>query len=215
MLAGAEDLPPGGPGEELRFSFRGVAGRSYAIGVEGLRHTPDVENYTMISMLSPDGKRFAFKGCGKINGRMDDCRFLPPKLPVDGVYTLVLKPPYDAMVSGRLRLMEDVVMEAQPPAGTRIEIAQPGQVGRVYFSGKAGERVGVALSGIKLDARQPGVVATVRVHRPDGVPMATMALFTGKDRLEVGPVTLPVSGTYAVSIDPHFGTLSADISWSN
>jgi hypothetical protein len=217
LLTGPADVVAGTPGAEVRFSFRGSAGRTYGIGIEDLRHTPDVENYTMISLMSPDGTRFAFKGCGKINGRMDACRFTPKKLPVDGVYTLVLRPPHDAAVSGRLQVMEDMVVEEGPPVATRMEIARPGQVLRVQVTGKAGERLGVVLTGIKHDPRPAGaVVATFQLQRPDGGPMGMpMWLWQGKDRVEIGPVALPATGTYTLLVDPLFGTLSADLSWVN
>ena len=214
------ELVPGPPGQEQRVTFEGRRGQHLTVGIESMRHTPDVDNYSMLNIIGPDGKRFAFKGCKVPTAsdlRFGPCRFHVKALPDDGNYAIVVRPPHNATVSGRLHVLEQGIVEGAPPASMHIDVTKPGQVMRMRFEGKAGDRLGLTLSNAKYSSTQPGWTGAIQLWRPppnDEVPWLGSAVVQGRDRTEILPSVLPETGTYTLLIDPMFGTFSGDLAWT-
>jgi hypothetical protein len=88
-----------------------------------------------------------------------------------------------------------------------VTTTQPGQKGTITFSGTISQRVTVHVIGNRM-----GVVA-LSVRSADGTTMLTSST-ASSGSFNLSPVTLPVSGTYVIGIDPssmNVGTLNVAV----
>jgi large repetitive protein len=222
MQGQVSELAASAPGQEQRVTFQGRRGQYVTVGIESMLHTPagDSNTYSMLSIIAPDGKRFAYKGCkvpSTSDLRFGPCRFHVKALPDDGSYTVVVRPPQASAVSGRLHVVEEGILESALPGPMHFDLTRPGQVMRMRFEGKAGERMGLTLSGAKYSSKEPGWTGNMVLYRPppnDEVPWRGSPVVQGRDRTEILPSELPDTGTYTLLIDPMFGTFSGDLTWT-
>jgi RHS repeat-associated protein len=123
----------------------------------------------------------------------------PVTLPTTGTYSVLVRP---SVATGSLtfKLWDvpgDAAYTASPSAAgdtTTVANTVPGQNGKVTFSGTAGQRISVNASPTSYT---PTGSASVAIKKPDG---SELYFTTGSF---IDTVTLPVSGTYTIVVDPN------------
>src|SRR5207302_1587733 len=81
----------------------------------------------------------------------------------------------------------------------------PGQNAGITFSGAAGQRVSLKISGVSLS--DPSQYETVSVLKPDGSTLAGSGAVTSAGWIDTQ--TLPTAGTYKVFVDPQKNTTAS------
>ncbi|NEA54273.1 hypothetical protein G3I60_08940 [Streptomyces sp. SID13666] len=161
-----------------------------------------------VSVLKPDGSVFlAEQYCGT------SCVFDATALPVAGTYTVLLRPVSTTHGALTLRLYQVPAdagaMISTTGTASTLTAGTPGQNGRWTFSGTAGQKVAVGLSGGMISQYN----SHVSVLKPDGSVLSA-AQYCGAS-CNFGVTTLPVAGTYTVLFDPDgnaTGSLTASVS---
>ncbi|HTS86262.1 MAG TPA: hypothetical protein VMG61_14225 [Usitatibacter sp.] len=99
------DFAAARPGDVTRFELDAPAGRAFTLGIDNLKHTPDVESNSSIGVFAPTGERVAAFGCMThgFQGRpANPCRLAVPASNAPVHYEVRIMTPYGATVSGRL-----------------------------------------------------------------------------------------------------------------
>ncbi|MEU8261967.1 pre-peptidase C-terminal domain-containing protein [Micromonospora sp. NPDC048999] len=187
------------PGQNAVLSFAGTAGQR--ISVEGRGGTYGTYNATA-NVRKPDGSNLTSNAyCGAT------CFIDVTTLPVTGTYTVFLNP--DAAYLGAVTLqVYDVPADATAsttPGGPAVTLTTtvPGQNAALTFPGTAGQVVTVVMSAGTYTRYN----ATVVIRKPDGSNLGS-SVYCG-DTCTFTSVTLPVTGTYTVFIDPASTSIGA------
>ena len=179
------------PGQNMVARFQGTAGRkvSLTLAATGIPSGS-------VMLQRPDGTTIATGSVGTTGGLPDAV-----SLPVDGTYTILVDPSGAATGTVTLQLY-DVPTDATGTAtigGPAVTIATtvPDQNASLTFSGVAGQRISIQVTGSALpttrfDLRQPG-----------GTILTTFYVSTSGGFMDVR--TLPLNGTYTLAIDPSGG----------
>ncbi len=185
-------------GDNAYLTFSGATGEHLGVGVTGVTIGSGTCSVT-VRVLKPDGTNLStLADCfGPSGGEMDVAT-----LPVNGTYTLFVDPQGTNTGSATLTLSDDVA-DATNPGGLSptLALSRVGQNGRVTFSGAAGEHLGVGVTGVTIGSGTCSV--TVRVLKPDGTNLSTLADCFGPSGGEMDVATLPVNGTYTLLVDPQ------------
>jgi len=201
-------------GQNAKLTFEGIAGQRVSVGLTGITvgtgYCCDVGS---VALYKPDGSvllsPFAFSTAGA--GTPSQV------LPVTGTYSIVIDPYIGRTGSITVTLSKDL----SPPItvnGPALALDfRAGQNTWLLFDGTAGQRVSVGVSGITIGTGFCCDVGSVALYKPDGtVLLAPYAFSTGG--AGTPSQVLPVTGTYAVLIDPYIGrsgaatvTLSEDL----
>lgn len=189
------------PGQNARLFFSGVAGSQVSEKLTDVTIGSSGSASAKISILKPDGTTLVAATSFGTNGGFLDAKALP----VTGTYTIVLDPQSNAVGSATVTLY-DVPPDATAtivPGGEPVSVAttSPGQDAYLAFDGVAGRRVSVKLTGVTYGS-SCCTSAKVSLLRPDGVALVSATYF-GTSGGFVDVKTLPVSGTYQISIDPQ------------
>jgi hypothetical protein len=123
-------------------------------------------------------------------------------LPLDGTYKIVVDPKYDYTGHVTLTLYD---VPPDPTAGpipldgsvNTVTTTTPGQNGYFTFSGVAGHRVSVALTGVTFSS------AKLRIRNPDNTLLYPTALAFGPAGGFLEPKDLAQTGIYTVEVDPQ------------
>ncbi|SBT46045.1 pre-peptidase C-terminal domain-containing protein [Micromonospora narathiwatensis] len=192
------------PGQNAVLSFAGTAGQR--ISVQGSGGTYGTYNATAV-IRKPDGSNLGGSAyCGAT------CFFDVTTLPVSGTYTILLNP--DGMYTGTVTLqVYDVPADATAattPGGPAVTLTTtvPGQNAAFTFPGTAGQVVTVVMSAGTYGRYN----ATAVIRKPDGSNLGS-STYCG-DTCTFTSVTLPVTGTYSVFVDPSsttVGTLTGEV----
>ena len=92
-----------------------------------------------------------------------------------------------------------------PPVNLNFRI---GQNARITFAGTAGQRVSVGLSDMTLGVGYCCEVGSISMQKPDGTVLLSPMNFNNAGA-GTASSELPVSGTYAIVIDPWFARSGA------
>ena len=181
------------PGQRALYSFNGNTGQRMS-AYESHSFSQACES-VRISIQKPDGTELtAAAGCFGAS-------FIEPvDLPVTGTYTLIvdLNGAFTGQVNANLYDVVDItgtITADGPPVN--LNIATPGQRALLTFSGTNGQNVRADVSHQMSQAC--GVVVPL-ILKPDGTQLISGGGCFGI--ASVGPVTLPVTGTYTLVIDP-------------
>jgi hypothetical protein len=189
-------ITAGGPAVTVTTTTPGQNGALTFAGTTGQRITLNITNSTIpvtnISILKPDGKSLATK-------RADPNGFLDVQtLPATGTYRITLNP--ESTKTGSLTLtLYDVPADASGtitaggPSVT-VTIATPGQNGAFTFTGTAGQRITLNITNSTIP------VTNVAVLKPDG---STLATKRASPNGVIDALTLPVTGTYRITLNPE------------
>jgi large repetitive protein len=177
------------PGQNARLTFAGTAGELVSLSVAPSCCT------NRVSILNPNGSTLTAPGyIGSAGGFVDRT-----SLPTTGTYTILVDPQAAATGSFTFTLhavppdVTGSIVPGGPPAS--VTTTTPGQNARLTFAGTAGQRVSLALATTCCATR-------VSVLRPGGSTLVS-PVFLGVSGGFVDAATLPVTGTYAIFIDPQ------------
>ncbi|MGW4892751.1 VWD domain-containing protein [Kitasatospora sp. NPDC004240] len=202
----ASVLTTGAAGQNGAWTFTGTAGQrvyfDFSAGTFGAFHAE-------VSVLKPDGTTLlGSQYCGT------SCGLDTTVLPVDGTYSVLLRStgPTGGSLTARLYTVPADLTGPIATDGTpaKLTTTTPGQNGGWTFTGTAGQRVLVDLSGGTLGIFS----AYTSILKPDGTALRDNQ-YCG-DRCVFDTTTLPVDGTYTVRFDPQgnaTGSLTARL-WS-
>jgi hypothetical protein len=189
------------PGQNARLTFEGSAGRQVSLKLTAVTIGTSCCSSAKISILKPDGSTLVSPGLFGTNGGFIDTK----RLPVSGRYTIVIDPQSNAVGSATVTLY-DVPPDftaAIVPGGAPVTVtaAVPGQDAALTFTGGAGQRISLTLTAVSFGTSCCSS-AKVSILKPDGSTLVSPAPF-GTSGGFVDTKTLPVSGTYAIVIDPQ------------
>ncbi|MEX0817471.1 MAG: PA14 domain-containing protein [Gaiellales bacterium] len=179
-------------------TFSGTTGQNLGLGLSDVTIGTSSSTSAQAWVRKPDGSNLVWPAMwfGTSGSEMD-----LPTLPVDGTYTIVIDPYSSNTGSVTLTLSEDVTGSITVGgSSTSVTMSRIGQNGRVTFSGTAGQNLGLGGSNVTIGT-SGCCTAIVSVLKPDGSTLQN-ADWIGPSGSELDLVTLPVSGTYTIFIDP-------------
>jgi IPT/TIG domain len=189
----AKTVTIGNPGQNGYLTFAGTAGQRVTVQTSGSA-AAYLCCYLDWALHGPDGTRV---GAGRLgNDHLD-----VPGLPTTGTYQLRLNPYQNrtgSVTVAAWTVPADADLGVLPLDGTAktVTLGSAGQNGHLTFAGTAGQRVTVQTSGSA--ATFLCCYLTWGVYRPDGTMVGSGR--SGNGHLDV--VTLPVTGTYQLRLDP-------------
>jgi RHS repeat-associated protein len=196
-------------GQNMRYTFSGTAGQRVSARLSATRTAGGGSfNY---SVLKPDGSSLYGNCCNGSGGVI----FVDPlTLPVTGTYTILVDPTGDLLGTTSVEAW-DVPADAttaialgDAPAASANTVR--GQNVRYTFSGIAGQRVSARLSATQTAG---GGSFNYSVLKPDGSSLYGNCCNGSGGIVFADPLTLPVTGTYTILVDPSgdlLGTTSAE-----
>ncbi len=201
-------------GQNARLFFSGNAGQWISVGISDTTvGAPSCCTTSTVAILKPDGTalltpyQFYQAGAGTPS----------VQLPSSGTYAIVVDPYLAVAGNFTVTLSEDL----SPPIsinGPAVPMTnRAGQNARLFFSGNAGQWIGVGVGDTTIGAPSCCTTSTVSILKPDGTALLTPLQFyqggTGTPSLQ-----LPTTGTYAILVDPYLAvagnftvTLSEDL----
>jgi hypothetical protein len=201
----------GALGQNAAVSFAGVAGQRVSLRLSGVTMGTSTCCSARVSIEKPDGSLLATQTLFGTNGGFVDTKTLP----VSGTYTIMVDPQGAEIGSATLQLFEvppdltGSLTTGGPPVS--LSFGTPGQNAVLTFAGTAGRRVTLRATGVTIGP-SPCCSTSLLVRKPDGLPLASGLAGTNGGTLSP---TLPVSGTYALVVDPQAaGTGSVTLSLS-
>jgi subtilisin family serine protease len=178
------------PGDNALLSFQGSAGQRVSLKVSAGTMNP-----ATVALLKPDGGALGPSVYVGTSGAFVDTRTLP----TTGTYTIVVDPSGQTTGSATLTLYDVPPDTTGPitPGGPAVTVTTtvPGQNAQLTFQGSAGQRVSLKVSGVTISQ------ATVSLLKPDGTALGS-SVYIGPSGAYVDTRTLPVAGTYTISVDP-------------
>ena len=189
----------GTPGQNARATFTGSAGERVSVNVTGVTLAG---SWAYVSILKPDGSTLGSNAYVGTSGGFLDTRALP----TPGTYTILFDP-QDATTGNATLTLYDVPPDAGGTliaggASQSVSMGTPGQNAQLSFAGQAGQRVSLKLSSTVS-------FAYVSILKPDGTTLGSNA-FVGTGSGFVDTRSLPVTGTYAIVVDPQ-GTATGSL----
>jgi hypothetical protein len=186
--------------------FDGVAGQRMTLGMSGVTiGAPSCCDVASVVVYKPGGtflvSPLGFGTAG--NGTATQV------LPVSGTYSIVVDP-YDVYTgSVTLSLFQDVAVpiSINGPA-VPLNITRVGQNARLTFSGTAGQRVSVGISGVSIGAPNYYDVGSIAIYKPDGTALVSPLGF-GTAGNGTPTQVLPVTGTYSIIVDPYSANIGS------
>lgn len=197
------------PGQDARVSFSGTAGQRLSLKV-----TDSIYPYSEVYVLKPDSSvlsGFGFPTYPNGEGGFEDTFTLP----VSGTYTIVVDG-YFGWAGTTTMALHDVpailtgtITFGGPPV--TVTAAAPGQDAEVTFSGTAGQRMSLKVSGTLP------VGSDIFIFKPNGQALTSSKFIRqiGAARAELFETTLlPNTGTYKVKVDTWdaAGTITFELS---
>ena len=177
-------------GQKARLRFTGQAGERVSVKLSDVTIA-----MSYVSILSPDGSTLGTRTFVGTSGGLLDTRTLP----TSGTYTILVDPQGTSTGSTTVTLY-DVPPDAGGPIAfgspATANVTTPGQNASFTFTGQAGQRVSVKLSGVTIP------MSYVSIVKPDGTLLGTNT-FVGTSGAFVDTRTLPVGGGYTILVDPQ------------
>jgi hypothetical protein len=176
------------PGQNATYTFSGTINTRVSLNLTAVSITN-----VKVSVLKPDGTNLIVKTVGTSGGFAE-----PVKLPVGGTYKVKVDPQssyYGSVTVGVYVVPADTTGALTLGTPLAFTTAVPGQNGTRTFTGTAGQRVSFKFSGVTM----PSVKVIVKA--PNGTTVLQDTFGTDGDFVD--PRTLPVAGTYTVTIDPQ------------
>lgn len=182
------------PGQNVRLNFLATAGQRVSLQFSNSTFAGCIGVYDAIQ--AADGSTLASANFCTATGFIDTVT-----LAGGGYYTLLVDP-QGATTGSQTVVLHNVpadVTGSITPGGSPVSITTtvPGQNAVLTFSGTAGQRVSLLISGSTF----PGCIAvTNTIKKPDGTNLISSNLCSPSDFMET--VTLPVTGTYSILVNP-------------
>jgi hypothetical protein len=179
-------------GQNARLSFSGTAGQWISLGVSNTTiGAPQCCTTSKVAIYKPDGTALV----APIDFYQAGVGTPSVQLPSSGNYTIVVDPYLAVAGDTTLTLSEDL----SPPitlggSAVFVDFARAGQNASLDFAGTVGQQVIVRITGNTV-----GNVA-VKLLKPDGTQLTSVT--SGNSSFSLASQTLPVTGTYFVTMDP-------------
>ena len=199
------------PGQNAQLTFTGTAGQIIEVDWFG-----DISFFSRPTILKPDGTQLA-----------DDYGFSTSddiyQLPVTGTYTILIDPAGNT-VGTTTRILYEIpqpVTASIVADGPPITVAIPasGQIAKVTFSGTAGQRVSLKMNNVKIGQSYADVVVTDPQGNYINDDFAYPEWFFDGGFLDIerllDTMTLPVTGTYTITVYPDFSSGKLDLQLFN
>jgi hypothetical protein len=188
------------PGQNVRIGFDGVAGQRVSLKLTGVSFGTSCCSGATVSILRPEGSTLVAPALFGTNGGFLDTKTLP----ITGSYTVVLDPQSNATGSATATLYDvpaDITGSLTVGgAAQTVALNVPGQNARLTFSGTAGQRVTLRLTGVTIG---PSCCTSsqVSVVNPSGNTLLSPTFFgTSGKSVALQPA---LSGTYTIVLDPQ------------
>jgi len=179
----------GTPGTTAVRTLAGTAGQKVTLSVSGNSINPGAD----LTLIDPNGNTVATLPVTSADAFHDAFT-----LPTTGTYAIAIVPRNQSTGSLTFDLADVPANSGSTTVGaqTTVSISAPGQVGVRTFAGIAGQRLTLTVIS---DGLANG--ADVTVHDPSGGVVASLA--ASGTNVFLDTFTLPLTGTYDVTVDPH------------
>ena len=188
-IGGSNSVSVVAPGQNASLTFAGTAGGRVSMTVTGVTAAN-----TVVQLKKPDGTNLGSAVTVRTTGAYID----PVTLPVTGTYTISINPPGQNIGDLTFSLYDVAADQTGTlPIGsglTPLVFAAPGQNGAFTFAGTAGQKVTLTVTDDSITQ------STISIKKPGNINIASATIKTAGGIL--GPVALPVTGTYTVYVDP-------------
>jgi hypothetical protein len=190
------------PGQNGTITFSGTSGHRYSVKLAPVTVTGNAINSARVSVLKPDlsvlvaNTNFGSSGA-----------FLEPfSVSTTGTYTLKIDPRqwYAGSVTATVYDVsadQTGTITAGTPLPLTFAAGSPGQNATETFSGTAGQKVSLNLTGVTVGTN-PISGTNVTILKPDATALVA-ATPVGTSGKFIEPVTLPTTGTYTIAVDPQ------------
>ncbi|MFL6040046.1 MAG: beta strand repeat-containing protein [Gaiellales bacterium] len=178
------------PGQNGRLTFAGTAGRKVSLKLSSVTITS-----SSVTVVNPDGTNLVAATSVGTAGTFIDTKTLAQT----GTYTIQVNPA--SYYTGAMTVtLYDVPADASAAIAANgspvtLNIAVPGQNGRLTFPGTAGQRVSLRFTGVTITQ------STVQIKNPDGTNLGA-AVTVGTAGAYVDTKVLGQAGTYVITINP-------------
>ena len=190
ITIGGESVPTNiiTPGQVSRLAFSGTVGQR--VSVNG---ASTISGCWTLGILKPDGTVLSSTfSCGS------NIFLEPQNLPETGSYAVLIDPSGNATGPATITLYNVIdatgTLTINAPA-VNVSLPVPGQIASLTFSGTASQLVTVRVTTSTFGC------VRVTLLRPDGTQMTST--FTCGGTFNLAQQTLPVTGTYTVTVDPN------------
>ncbi len=194
------------PGQNAKSTFNATIGQRISLRMTGVTIGTSTCCSSRVSILNPDGSALVSPTFVGTSGGFFDTQTLS----ASGVYSILVDPQSSDTGSMTLDLYDvpaDVggTITLGGPA-VDVSITVPGQNASLTFSGTAGQQATVRVSGSTMSC------VRVTLLKPDGSSLTTT--FTCSGTFNLATQTLPVTGTYTITVDPsgaNTGSMSLSV----
>lgn len=199
------------PGQNGSATFPGTAGDRVSIRLSGVTIGTSTSNSAAVTVRNPDGTPLT----PAFNTGTGGAFVEPVTLAQTGTYTIAVDPKTWNAGSATAAVFQVAPdLSASLSVGTQLPLGftSPGQNGTVTFSGTAGQRMAVNVSGVTVGS-SISAGTNITVLNPDATTL-TAATAVGTTGKFFEPVTLSQTGTYTIRIDPqgaNTGSLKLDL----
>jgi hypothetical protein len=191
-----------GVGQNARYTFNGTLGQQLSMNLSGNTYVGC--NAVVVSVLKSDGTSLASTGiCNGSIGFMDSFT-----LPAAGTYTVFVNPQGTTTGSVTVLINTFTDVAGTISVGTPVTAATTvaGQNARYTFSGTSGQQMSMNLSGNTYTGCNAAVIS---ILQPNGASVGSAGICNSSTG-SLNSVTLPVTGTYTVLVDPQ-GTTTGSV----
>ena len=182
------------PGQDMRLTFSGTAGRRISLKTSGASWPGSNECCLTLKILNPDGSTL-------VDSYTYPNRFVDVvTLPQTGTYTITQD--LGSQTGSLTFTLYDVPPEASSaitPGGAPVTLTTttPGQNMKLTFSGSAGQRISLLTSGASGFSFE--CCSTLKILNPDGSTLVDSYNYPNRF---IDVQTLPKKGTYTITYDP-------------
>ena len=188
------------PGQNGRFTFSGTAGQRVSANGSG----STITSCWNLGIFKPDGTQLANTFTCSSGAFVE-----PQTLPVSGTYTVVVDPSGAGIGQATVNLYDVVDVTGSVTLGgsaVNVNLPVPGQKASFTMSGTTGQQATVRVTNSTVSC------ITLALLKPDGTTLTSTFFCSGT--VNLATQTLPVTGTYTITIDPNSsstGSLSLSV----
>jgi YD repeat-containing protein len=192
MVAGqSKSVAMSAPGKKGLVLFDGTAGQRMSLSLSGVTIASGT-----VAIIGPNGVSIVSTSLAS-SGRFIDAFTLT----ASGTYTILINP--SAASQGNVTLALNQVQHTTGNisvggAAATVTAAVPGQNAELKFSGAAGQRVSLNMSGVSATLGCPAL----SIVKPDGAVLLAFSNYTCSTSYFFDALTLPLAGVYTIVIDP-------------
>jgi len=188
------------PGQNARYTFNAAAGQQVSLMVSNSTYSGCIA--LNVAILRPDGSSLASTGTCGSSAFVDSTT-----LPTAGTYAVLIDPGGTGTGSATVQLNTFSDLSGTITIGTPLTVTTTGigQNARYTFSATAGQQISLMLT----NSTYTGCIAlNTSILKPDGTTLGSTG--TCGSSAFIDSVTVPVTGTYTVLVDPG-GTATGSV----